>query len=117
MTNREVYEKINAVKDIVREVNFDLARFKSDLYKTGKITDTINEEKESLWEAIEDSNLKKQEEIEENLSEDEPNEAFLDTLFEKVKLTDSPPPQVKFGLHSDTLHAVNDKKLRMVSCQ
>lgn len=115
MANREVYEKINAVKDMVREVNFDLARFKSDLYKTGKITDTVNEEKDLLWDVIEDCNLKKQEEIEEDLSEDEPNEPFLDTFFEKVKLTDSPPPQVKFGLQSDMLHAVNRKKLRLVS--
>ena len=60
--------------------------------------------------------MKRQEEelSDSDLSSQESNHEFLDSFFEKVKLVDTPPSRVKFGLHSDTLHAVNRKKLRMV---
>ena len=54
-----------------------------------------------IWEEIEDLQLKRLE-AEDLNHEDEfdDNDEFLDSFFDKVKLVDTPPTQVKFGLHS-----------------
>ena len=66
--------------------------------QTKKITQSVHDQKDVLWEKIEDINLRRQEEEieEENLiSDEEQNEQFLDSFFEKVKMIDTPPSQAK----------------------
>ena len=67
--------------------------------QTKKITQSVHDQKDVLWDKIEDINLRRQEEEieEENLiSDEEQNEQFLDSFFKKVKMIDTPPSQAKF---------------------